>query len=92
MKNLKTFAEFVNESTINEGDMTKDYDGFIVYNTKNEKSYKFKYVKGTNNVKVENEAIAKLMKATGEVRGNLMVNGFVKKGEWNKNDAEDINA
>ena len=87
MKNIPTFEDFLNES-INEGDMTNHYDGFVVLDTKTKKLYKFKYVKGTNNVKVENDAIAKLMTDTKEPRANFMVHGFVKKGEWNKSDAE----
>ena len=87
MKNLPTFEAFLNES-INEGDMTKDYDGFVVLDSKTKKSYKFKYVKGTNNVKVENEAIAKLMASTKEPRSNFMVHGFVRKGEWDKSEFE----
>jgi hypothetical protein len=88
MKHIHTFESFLSESHINEGDMTKDYDGFIVLDAKTKKNYKFRYVKGTNNVKVENEAIAKLMKDTREPRATFMVNGFVRKGEWDTTDAE----
>lgn len=87
MKNIPTFEAFLNES-INEGDMTKDYDGFVVLDSKTKKTYKFKYVKGTNNVKVESDAIAKLMTSTKEPRSNFMVHGFVRKGEWDKSAAE----
>jgi len=87
MKNIPTFEAFLNES-INEGDMTRDYDGFVVLDSKTKKSYKFRYVKGTNNVKVENDAIAKLMNLTKEPRGNYSVHGFVRKGEWDKSDFE----
>jgi hypothetical protein len=73
---------------VNEGDMTKDYDGFIVLDSKTKKLYKFRYVKGTSNVKVENDAIDKLIKANGLTRANYMVHGFVRKGEWDKNDSE----
>jgi hypothetical protein len=83
MKNLPTFESFVNESAINEADMTKFYDGFKLLNSKSQEMYKFKYVKGTSNVKVEDAAIDKLMKATHLSRANFMVHGFVKKGEWN---------
>jgi hypothetical protein len=83
MKNIKLFEDFVNE-----GDMTKDYDGFIVQDRGIRKDYKFRYIKGTNNKKVEDEAIAKLMKKTGAGRHEFMVNGFVRKGEWDKSDAE----
>jgi len=74
------------ESVVNEGDMTKHYDGFILLDQKGKKTYKFKYVKGTSNVNVENAAIDKLVKATGEPRANFMVHGFIKKGEWDKNN------
>jgi hypothetical protein len=76
------------EAKVNEGDMTKDYDGFIVLDSKTKKTYKFKYVKGTSNVKVENDAIAKLVKSIGSSQANFMVHGFVKKGEWNSTDSE----
>ena len=78
----------VQESSVNEADMTKFYDGFKVLNDKTGEMTKFKYIKGTSNVKVENEAIAKLMKATGLTRPNFGVHGFVKKGEWNKDDTQ----
>ena len=77
-----------NESVVNEGDMTKEYDGFVVLDTKTKKSYKFKYIKGSKSVNVENDAIAKLMKSTGESRATFMVHGFVKKGEWDKSEFE----
>jgi len=87
MKNLPTFEAFLNES-INEGDMTNYYDGFVVLDYKTKKSYKFKYVKGSSNVKVEDEAISKLMASTKSPRPNFAVHGFVKKGEWNKSEFE----
>ena len=89
MKHIHTFESF-NESLLNEGDMTRDYDGFILYDSKTKKEYKFRYIKGRNNVQVENEAIAKVMKDTGSTRSDLMVNGFVRKGEWDKSPAEEI--
>jgi hypothetical protein len=76
------------ESVVNEGDMTKDYDGFIVLDSKTKKTYKFKYSKGTSSVKVENGAIDKLSNSTGSPKSNFMVHGFVKKGEWNSNNSE----
>ena len=84
------------ESEVNEGDMTKDYDGFIVLDTKAKKSYKFKYAKGTSNVNVENDAIAKLMKNLAQARPDFIVNGLIRKGEWDKNDgvvleSDDVN-
>jgi hypothetical protein len=72
--------------TVYEGDMTKHYDGFILLNQKGKETYKFKYVKGTSNVNVENAAIDKLVKATGLPRANFMVHGFIQKGEWDKNN------
>ncbi len=71
------------KKVLSEADMTRYYDGFIVLDSKNKKTYKFKYIKGSNNVNVENIAIDKLMKATGLSRANFGVHGFVKKGEWN---------
>jgi hypothetical protein len=76
------------ESVVNEGDMTKFYDGFIVLDFKNKETYKFKYVRGISNVKVEVDAINKLVKATGISQANFTVHGFVKKGEWNKDDTQ----
>ena len=73
----------VYEGEVNEADMTKFYDGFKVLDDKTGKMTKFHYVKGRKNTDVENEAIAKLMKATGSSRANFGVHGFVKKGEWN---------
>ena len=87
-KDAKLAAKKIEESLLTEGDMTKEYDGFVVLDTKAKKSYKFKYIKGSKSVNVENDAIAKLMKSTGESRGTFMVNGFVKKGEWDKSDFE----
>jgi hypothetical protein len=73
----------INESVVNEGDMTKFYDGFIVLDSKTKKTYKFKYVKGTKNTEVESNAIAKLASSTKSPSSNFMVHGFVQKGEWN---------
>ena len=84
MKNLQTFAEFLNES-INEADMSRQYDGFVVLDSKNQKQYKFKYSRG-NNVPQENEAIDKLVKGTKESRSNFAVHVFVLKGEWDKSE------
>lgn len=71
------------ESYINEGDMTKFYDGFLVLDAKTKEMYKFKYIKGISNSKVEVDAINKLVNAKHRDRSNFMVHGFVKKGEWN---------
>jgi hypothetical protein len=84
---LKAYWETnIKESVVNEGDMTKFYDGFIVLDFKNKDMYKFKYIKGTKNSKVEVDAINKLVKSTGLSQANFTVHGFVKKGEWNSND------
>jgi hypothetical protein len=76
------FLKQFQESVVTEGDMTRQYDGFIVLDSKTKKTYKFKYIKGSNNVNVENIAIAKLMKSTGSPRANFAVHGFVRKGQW----------
>jgi hypothetical protein len=89
MKNLHTFEEFVNESVVNEADMSRQYDGFIVYDSKNKKSYKFRYERG-NNVPQENEAIKALMDFTKLPRGSFMVHGFVRKGEWDKDPTPEM--
>jgi hypothetical protein len=84
---LKAYWETnIKESVVNEGDMTKFYDGFIVLDFKNKDMYKFKYIKGIKNTKVEVDAINKLVKSTGLSQANFTVHGFVKKGEWNSND------
>lgn len=76
------------EESISEADMSRQYDGFTVLDTKTKKQYKFRYIKGVDNVKVENDAIAKVMKATNSPRTNFMVHGFVKKGEFDKAQGE----
>jgi hypothetical protein len=86
----------LSESEMNEGDMTKFYDGFIVLDFKNKNMYKFKYIKGSSNVNVEKIAIDKLVKSTGESQANFTVHGFVKKGEWNTDktpvlESEEVN-
>jgi hypothetical protein len=86
----------INESSIglfkmdllNEGDMTKFYDGFVVLDYKTKNLYKFKYVRGTSNSKVEDAAISDLVKKIKQPSSNFTVHGFVKKGEWDKSSAE----
>jgi hypothetical protein len=73
---------------LNEGDLTRQYDGFIITDRKKKIEYKFKYIKGRNNVSVENDALAKIVKKNGGTRGNYSVDGFVKKGQWNQSKAE----
>jgi|688.fasta_scaffold12364_17 hypothetical protein len=58
--------------------MKNTYKGFIVQDLKNKVDYEFKYIKGIPNVNVENEAIAKVMKDTGQARSNFWVSGFIK--------------
>jgi hypothetical protein len=89
-KHIPTFEDFINESTINEGDMTKFYDGFILGDFKTKNQYKARYIKGVKNTKAEDMAIDKLMKTTGEPRANFAVHGFVKKGEWDKDSTEEV--
>ena len=84
MKNLHTFEEFLNES-INEADMSKKYDGFVILDYKDQKQYKFRYSRG-NNVPQENAAIDKMVKATKKPSSNFAVHGFVRKGEWDKSE------
>ena len=84
MKYIKIFEDFINES----GDFTKEYDGFIVLDVKNKKTYKFRYIKGTKSVKVEDDAIAKLMKETGQPRNTFIVHGLIKIGEFDNTKAE----
>jgi galactitol-specific phosphotransferase system IIB component len=78
--------------SVNEGDMTKDYDGFIVLDFKTKKLYKGHYIKGVKNTKAEDTAIDKAMKMTGSPRSNFAVHGFIKKGEWDSSDTEILEA
>ena len=94
-KRMFTDYQFGNESideSLNEGDMTRDYDGFIVSDTDSKKNlhWKFRYMKGIRNNKVEDIAIAKVMKETGKSRADYWVTDLIKKGEWNKSEAEEI--
>lgn len=85
MKHVKLFEQFVNEA-----DMTKRYDGFIILDVEDQTFYKAKYIKGTKSVTAENDAIARLMKKIGKPRSNFMVHGSVAKGEWDKSDLETV--
>ena len=80
------------ESSLKEADMTRQYDGFIVQDRKTLKNYKFRYIKGVNNVKVEDAAIAKVMAATKGPRAQFWVNGSIKKGDFDKDTSLTINA
>jgi hypothetical protein len=80
------------ESSLKEADMTTQYDGFIVFDKKSKKQYKARYMKGINNVKVENNAIAKVMAQSGASRSDLWVNGFIKKGDFDKDTSLTIDS
>ena len=84
MKNLQTFEAFVNESVVNEADMTKFYDGFVMYDHKNKKEYKSRYIKGVKNNVLEDEIAKKIAKETGSIESSIAVYRFIKKGEWDK--------
>jgi hypothetical protein len=71
-----------------EGDMTRQYDGFIVSSVDNKLKYKFRYMKGIRNNKVEDVAIADVMKKTGKPRSYFWVTGGIKKGQWDQTKAE----
>ena len=83
MKNLQSFEEFIIEN-INESDMTKFYDGFVVYDNKNKKEYKSRYQKGVKNNILEDSIIKKIAKETGSTEASIAVYRFIKKGEWDK--------
>lgn len=85
MKHIKLFEQFINEA-----DLTKYYDGFIILDVKDQTLRKAKYIKGVKNVTAENDAIARLMKETGKPRHVFMVHGSIKKGEWNDSEHEAI--
>jgi hypothetical protein len=77
---------------VSEGDMTNQYDGFIVIDFKTKKLYKGHYIKGVKNTIAEDMAIDKAMKLTGSPRYNFAVHGFIKKGEWNESETEVLEA
>jgi hypothetical protein len=70
------------KESVNESDMTRHYDGFKILDMTTKDVYKFRYVKGIRNTRVELEAISKLSKKTGRPQSNFGVTGFVKKGTW----------
>ena len=57
----------------------KQYAGFKVLDTKNQKEYEFPYFSDRNSVATENVAIAGLMEKTGLSRANFWVSGLIKK-------------
>ena len=81
----------MDESVVNEADMSRQYDGYIVLDQKTKKQYKFKYIRGVDNVKDENDAIKTIMYLTKQPRSNFMVHGLIKKGEFDKTKGEVVN-
>jgi hypothetical protein len=79
----------LDESKLNELDMSKDYDGFVVQPVGKTDKWKFRYTKG-NNRPQEDAAIKKVMAETGQSRSNFWVNDFIKKGEWDNYVAAEI--
>ena len=86
----ESMDESISYESINEGDMTKDYDGFIILDIKTKKQYKGRYIKGLKNTKAEDIAIAAAMKMTGTDRFAFGVYGFIKKGEFNKSELPEL--
>ena len=76
------------ESVVNEADMSRQYDGFIVLDQKTKKQYKFRYIRGVDNVDDENDAIKTVMYLTKQPRTNFIVHGLIKKGEFDKTKGE----
>ena len=81
-KLLKQKGIAITESKLTEADMTRNYDGFKVLNSKTKKLTKFRYVKGRKSTDVENDAFRTLSKATGLPTSYFMVHGFVRKGDY----------
>jgi hypothetical protein len=76
------------ESVVNEADMSRQYDGYIVLDQKTKKQYKFRYIRGVDNVDDENDAIKTVMYLTKQPRTNFIVHGLIKKGEFDKTKGE----
>ena len=57
----------------------KQYAGFKVLDTKNQKEYQFQYFPDRDSVTTENKSIAGLMESTGLSRANFIVSGLIKK-------------
>jgi hypothetical protein len=87
MKHINSFESFINEN-LNEADMTKFYDGFVMYDMKTKKEYKSRYIKGIKNNVLEAEIIKKLAKEIGSEPSSIGVGRFIKKGEWDTVDTE----
>lgn len=87
MKHLQTFESFINEN-LNEADMTKFYDGFVMYDMRTKREFKSRYIKGIKNNVLEDEIIKKLAKEIGSEPSSIGVGRFIKKGDWDKVDKE----
>jgi len=74
---VKTFKELFLEK-----DLSKQYDGFILFNSKTKKYVKYPYPKGKDNRDVEDAAIRDQMKLTSLERYYFSVVDFVPKGEF----------
>ena len=74
--------------SVNEADMTKFYDGFVMYDMKSKKEFKSRYIKGIKNNVLEDEIIKKLADKIGSTPSSIGVGRFIKKGEWDKVDKE----
>ena len=82
-------SESIDES-INEADMTRDYDGFIILDFKTKKQYKGRYIKGLKSTKSEDIAINKAVEMTGSQRFTFAVHGFIKKGDFDKSELPEL--
>jgi hypothetical protein len=89
---LRSLIREVVKAQLKEADMTRQYDGFIVLDKKTKKQYKARYMKGIDNVKVENDAIANIITQTGTNRPELIVYGFIKKGDFDTDKSLPIKA
>lgn len=89
----ESIDESIDESEeVSEGDMTNQYDGFIIIDFKTKKLYKGHYIRGIKNTIAEDMAIDKAMKLTGSPRYNFAIHGFIKKGKWNESETEILEA
>jgi len=85
----ETIGESIDES-INEGDMTRDYDGFIIIDFKTKNLYKGRYIKGLKSTKSEDIAINKAVEMTRSQRFTFAVHGFIKKGDFDKSELPEL--
>lgn len=82
--------EFSKPEKMNEADMTKFYDGFILYDMTSKKEFKSRYVKGVKNNVIEGEIIKNLAKEIGSKEAAISVHKFIKKGEYDKTDITEV--